>query len=272
MPDLIKLHNLAEALKERAAEFPPPGNSRPQKCWFNITNLGVVNGTSTTSVRIDGFIGDWGVTASDFMSQVNSIKSGAIDVHFNSEGGEVYDALAIYEGLMQHPATITSYVDSLAASAASIIMLAGDTVKVAKNARIMVHDAAMGGISCFGTAADIRSGAQAAIELADMIDDMSNNIASIYAEKTGGTVSEWRAKMQAGEANIGTWFSAQQAIDMKLADSIIGDEPDPATNKANVPATKVVANTSQGNRSDEVNEEVSIDVGALLAKLQEVFS
>jgi ATP-dependent protease ClpP protease subunit len=76
-----------------------------------------------------------------------------------------------------------------------------------RNARMMIHDAR--GFA-MGPAADMR-------EMADLLDDLSNNIADIYVQKAGGTIATWRELMAKD-----TWFSAEQAVDAGLADEISG--------------------------------------------------
>src|SRR5690606_8034659 len=103
----------------------------------------------------------------------------------------------------QHQAHVTVIVDSLAASIASVIAMAGDRVVMAKNATMMIHDGH--GLS-IGNAADMR-------EMADLLDKVSDNIASVYAERAGGDVAEWRERMRAE-----TWYSADEAVSAGLAD------------------------------------------------------
>ena len=80
-----------------------------------------------------------GLTAKDFQKDLSQIKASQIDLHINSPGGDVFDGNTIYNLLKQHPATITTYIDGLAASIASVIALAGDKVYMAENALFMLH-------------------------------------------------------------------------------------------------------------------------------------
>lgn len=158
-------------------------------------------------------IGWWGVTAADFVAVLQQVGSVPITLHINSPGGDVYDALAIYNLLRAHPAEVTTVVDGIAASAASYIMQAGTTRRIARNADVMIHDA-LG--FCMGNAADMR-------EWADELDRVSDNIADIYAHRTGTDVAEWRTRMVAE-----TWFSGREAVTVGLADELLeGDEDAP---------------------------------------------
>lgn len=171
--------------------------------WYRIQNY--VQGSDTASVYVYDEIGYWGVSASDFVRDLQGISAANIELHLNSPGGEVFDGIAIYNALRDHPANITVYVDGLAASAASFIAMAGDTVKIARNAQIMIHDAIT---VVIGNAADL-------VREAEMLDKVSDNIADIYAQRAGGTVKQWRKAMQAE-----TWYSAEEAVAAGLADEV----------------------------------------------------
>jgi ClpP class serine protease len=98
------------------------------------------------------------------------------------------------------------------------------------NSRMMIHDAL--GL-CIGQAADMR-------EYAAFLDDSSDNIAEIYASRAGGTAEEWRTTMTANGL-LGQWYTAQEAVDAGLADSV-GGSPDEPEDRA--PA-------APGNKTDE---------------------
>src|SRR5258706_438401 len=81
--------------------------------------------------------GSFGVAADEFVQDLQKIKADNITVRINSPGGAVFDAIAIYNALIQHPANVTTRVDALAASAASIVAMAGDTVEMMVGAESM---------------------------------------------------------------------------------------------------------------------------------------
>jgi len=107
--------------------------------------------------------------------------------------------------LVAHPADVEVVVDGIAAFAASAVMMAGDTITVNTGASCMVHDAWTWSI---GDASDIT-------ETAKLLDHVSNNVASAYAEQAGGSVDEWREVMRAE-----TWFSAEEAVEAGLATKV----------------------------------------------------
>lgn len=153
--------------------------------------------------------GWFGVSASDFVRDLVALDVDAIDLHINSPGGDVYDAIAMYNSLKQHKATVTTYIDGIAASAASYLALAGDQVIIARNAEMMIHDA--WGF-CSGNAQDFA-------RYAKDLDRVSSNIADIYAQKAGGKQSEWRDAMLAE-----TWYSHDEAVAAGLADSVLDSD------------------------------------------------
>lgn len=206
--DLIRLHNLTEQVRVKVKAT----NDR-NRSWYRITNS-----SDTTEIYIYDVIGEWGVTALNFVDELRKTNTNRIDVHINSEGGEVFDGLAIYESIRQHPAFVTTYVDGLAASAASFIAQAGDKRVMARNARMMIHSAGIvGGVMAVGNSEQLLEHAKVVVELAALLNDLSDNIADIYAEKSDKTAKQWRKIM-----NDEKWFSAQEAVDAGLADEVAG--------------------------------------------------
>ena len=166
---------------------------------------------------IDSWGGEWGVSAKEFVSVLDELGDvDRIDLLINSPGGEVFDALAIMNALRRHPAPITATVDGIAASAASFIAASADSLTMSRNSEMMIHD---GHGLCLGNAADMR-------KLADTLDRLSDNIASVYAEKSGGDVESWRELMRAE-----TWFSADEAVSAGLADRVDRPKDDNAKNR-----------------------------------------
>lgn len=188
------LHQLRAAW--RAAE----GVTASETC-FRLVNA------ATPKLYVHGMIGGDDSDATEFVQAVHGINAKTIDLHINSPGGFVWDALSMFEALRSHPATVNTHVDGVAGSAASFLALAGDDVETAKGSRWMIHDAA---IAAAGTPAELR-------ELADLGDAVSDDIAGIYADRAGGTSASWRKAMSAT-----TWYSAEQAVDAKLADRVTG--------------------------------------------------
>lgn len=178
------------------------------RSWYRIEAR---NASGPAEVYVYDIIGEWGVTAGEFVNELRGLRSSSIDLHVNSEGGEIFDGLAIFEAIAQHPAYVRAYVDGLAASSASFIVQAADERIMGARSRMMIHD---GHGLVIGNAADMR-------EMAGLLDDLSNNIADIYAERAGGTRKQWReAMLGPNRASDGTWYDAQAAVAAGLADTV----------------------------------------------------
>lgn len=161
-----------------------------------------------TGEEIDGQY----ITPEDFAEDIERIKDKArIIIKLNSGGGDVYTALAIHNALKALPAHKTVIVEGLAASAASVIMCAGDEVHVYPGSIVMVHGVS-GYVNDRLDIFDVR-------KLARNFDAVERAMATIYAEKTGKTIDEMRQMM-----NAETWMTGQQAIDQGFADNIVRGE------------------------------------------------
>lgn len=177
--------------------------------WFRLKNS--VNEETADLYIYDeimpAYMAEWfgGVSAEGLIEQLSEISASTINVRINSPGGSVFEAIAIYNTLVSHSATINVYVDALAASAASIVAMAGDKITMMVGSQLMIHDAI--GIE-MGNAAEMRA-------MAEFLDQQSDNLASIYAAKAGGEIGDWRALMLAE-----TWMFAAEAVEMGLADEI----------------------------------------------------
>lgn len=141
----------------------------------------------------------WGIGAKEIIEQLNKLDVDEILVRINSPGGDVFDGFAIYNSLVKHKAKIIVDIEGLAASIASVIAMAGDEIRIAENAMIMIHDPWSGQ---FGTAEDFR-------KTADLLDQVGVNIAKIYAEKTGQEFDEV-VQMMKDE----TWFTSDLASEL----------------------------------------------------------
>lgn len=158
-----------------------------------------------TEILIYGEIGG-DIVSSSVVSELKGLDTDELTVRVNSPGGDVYEGLAIMNALRSHPATVTAVVEGLAASAASFIAVGGaDRVVMRPTAEIMVHEA-MSFIG--GNAADMS-------RVVDDLDRISANLSTVYAERSGGDPAEWRERMRAE-----TWFSAEEAVAVGLADAV----------------------------------------------------
>ena len=148
--------------------------------------------------------------AQTIATQIKALDADEIVVRINSPGGAAFDGIAIMNALRSHDAKVIVRVDGLAASAASVVAMAGDEIVMGEGAQMMIHEA---WLYTSGDAAQLRSDA-------DRLDKLSDSMAALYARRAGGEFDEWRALVAAE-----TWFTAEEAVAAGLADRISTDAP-----------------------------------------------
>jgi ATP-dependent Clp endopeptidase proteolytic subunit ClpP len=168
--------------------------------WYSVRNA-----SGAPKVYIYDTIGEGGVEASAFVSAFNRITSPAIDLYVNSPGGDPFTALAIHNAIQRHKASVTTIVDGVAASAASIIVQAGDRRVMAKTAQMMIHQSS--GMTL--------GQSEAHEKMAEILARIDDQIAGVYAARAGGTREQWRQRMREE-----SWYDAQEAVAVGLADEI----------------------------------------------------
>ncbi len=175
--------------------------------WFEIRNaVEAEDGETSTDVLIyDSIGGSFGVNAASFAEQIAEIDTNVINLRINSPGGSVFDAIAIHSSLLHHPARVHTFIDGLAASAASVVAMAGDRITMMPGSEMMIHKASM----------MIDGNDDDAARAMEHLRRQSENIAGMYAARAGGDVAEWMALMTAE-----TWMLDREAVDMRLADDV----------------------------------------------------
>jgi ATP-dependent protease ClpP protease subunit len=173
--------------------------------WYSIQNSG-----DSAEILIYDVIGQdmWGegVSAKAFAEDISKLKDiKNINVRINSPGGSVFDGTAIYNSLVNHPATINVSIDGMALSAASFIAMAGDHVTMAENAMMMIHDPWS---MVVGTADEMR-------KEAEMMDKAKQNIIVTYQNKVELSDTAL-ADMMAEE----TWMTGPEAKDFGFVDEV----------------------------------------------------
>lgn len=169
--------------------------------WYNLK--AAADKAPVLSIFDD--IGAYGVSAKSFLNDLRTVTTDEVDVEINSPGGDVFAGLAIYNGLRASGKKINVKVLGLAASAASLVAMAGDTIEMPENAFMMIHNPwgfAMGG------ADEMRN-------TADVLDKIGTGLVSTYAKRTGKTDQEITALLDAE-----TWMTAQEAVDAGFATSV----------------------------------------------------
>jgi ATP-dependent protease ClpP protease subunit len=179
----------------------------PIRCRIRAADSGVTRVDVFDDIGEGGWFSE-GLTAKNFATQMAGIK-GALEVHINSAGGDVFDGIAIGNAIRAHKGPVATVVDGLAASIASVIAQAGQDRVMQPGSMLMIHDA-FG--MCLGNAAEMA-------KMAETLGQVSDNLAEIYASRAGGTQQQWRDAMK-GEK----WYTAEEAVAAGLADRVGGEQ------------------------------------------------
>jgi ATP-dependent Clp protease protease subunit len=181
------------------------------------SGIRAATGDDAATISIFDVIGqDWdgsGVTAARISAALRSIGNNPVVVNINSPGGDMFEGLAIYSLLREHPAQVTVRVLGLAASAASIIAMAGDEVQVARAGFLMIHNA---WVVAIGNRNDL-------IAMAETLAPFDAAMADIYAARTGLKTAEIESMLDAE-----TWIGGSDAVAKGFADGLL---PSDATKK-----------------------------------------
>jgi ATP-dependent protease ClpP protease subunit len=132
-----------------------------------------------------------------------------ITVRINSQGGSLFGGIAVYNALESHPASVVAIVDGVAASAASVIAMAGRTV-MGRGSKLMIHNPYM---LTVGDARELR-------KTADVLDKVRESLVSIYQAKTRKSPDELRTLLDAE-----TWMDPETAVRNRFADEIAKAPP-----------------------------------------------
>lgn len=176
---------------------------------------------SEAEILIYGDIGggwwDEGITGESIIKEISALDADTINVRINSGGGLVFEGMAIYNAIARHSAKIIVHIDSIAASIASVIAMAGDEIRISEGAQLMIHK------PWSGTWGD----ANAMRKEAEILDKLENGIIDIYAARTDVERTELVAWVAAE-----TWFTGQEAVDAGFADSMTPAKKKKAANSS----------------------------------------
>lgn len=183
--------------------------------WFEIKAEEV----ETAEILIYDYIGWPFNDAGELTRRLADLGGMPVNVRIHSPGGDVFDAMAIYNAFRTYPGTVTMTIDSMAASSASIIMLAGKEVRAYQNSMIMVHEP----WACLcGNQFELR-------DFADILGKISGNMVDLYAENSNLGKKEVKALLKGDGKQDGTYMTAKEAKDKGFIDTIIDSK---ATAKA----------------------------------------
>lgn len=177
-----------------------------------------------------------GVTSKRVAAALRSIGDQDVFVDLNSPGGDFFEGVAIYNALRAHPHKVTVRILGLAASAASVIAMAGDDIQIGKAGFVMVHNA---WVIAIGNRHDLA-------EAAKTMEPFDDAMATVYSDRAGvkkSKAAEWMDNE--------TWFNGEQAVAEGLADGYL-------------PADQVAEDSTRASAGKSVNATRRVD--ALLAK------
>ena len=167
------------------------------------------------TLYLDGYIAEnsWfddEITPKQFKAELYA-SDGAVTVFLNSPGGDVFAASQIYTMLKEYPENVVVKIEGIAASAASVIVMAADEVFMSPVAMMMIHNPAT---VVFGEVADLQSGI-------DMLSEVKESIINAYEQKTGLSRSKISHMMDAE-----SWFNAKKAVELGFADKVLYEKED----------------------------------------------
>lgn len=194
----LKYRNQKNA--ESAAKY--WGKSLDKPDWYKIENLSEDN----TEIMIYDVIGWPFNDASELVHSLAGMTSKTITVRINSPGGDVFDAVSIFNALQSHKSKVITRVEGLAASAASFLALAGKEVQAFPNTMWMIHDP---WVCVAGNQYELR-------DVADILEKLASQMVDIYASNSDIGKKEIKEMMKAE-----TWFTAKEAKEKGIVDTII---------------------------------------------------
>ncbi|MFD0792767.1 head maturation protease, ClpP-related [Mucilaginibacter litoreus] len=150
-------------------------------------------------------IGSGSLSSAYIKTQLDAAAGADVEVHISSVGGSAFDAIAIYDLLKKYPGVVTTYIDALAASAASVIAMAGSKIVMSKYALLMIHKPMVGS---GGNADELLKDVQ-------MLNVVQSRLAQIYMDRSGLDEATVNSLI-----NSVTWMTADQALDLGFVDTI----------------------------------------------------
>ena len=196
----MKLAYRSEKNADAAARY--WGKSLEKPDWYRIE----AKDDESAEIIIYDVIGWPYNDAFDMVRSLGEITAKNITVRINSPGGDVFDGMAIFNALREHPAHVTTKIEGLAASMASVVAIAGDEVQAHKNTMYMIHDP---WVLAAGNQYDLR-------EIADLLQKIGGNMLDIYYDKSNIGKRDLKSMMKEE-----TWFTAAEAKGRGLIDTIL---------------------------------------------------
>lgn len=179
------------------------------------------------------------ITPKNFRDELYA-EDGDVTIYLNSPGGNVFAAAEIYTMIRDYPHNVTVKIASIAASAASVIAMAGDIVLMSPTALLFIHDPST---IAMGNAKDME-------KAITTLNEVKESIINAYAAKTGLSRSKI-SKLMSDE----TWMNAKKAVELGFADEILFDEKKPEPEKEEEPDEEKTDDPDEEGGEDDLNEE-----------------
>ena len=175
-------------------------------------NLQIRNAADAVELTVYGVVGDTfdGVTPGEVATLLKANRGKRVNVKINSPGGLAYDGIAIANALIAHSGFIDVVIEGIAASAAAVIAMAGDVIRMFENSSLMIH---RGHLIVAGNEADLQEARAVLLRLDDQLATTIATRRSIPKSKV--------VKLMLGDGGDGTTFNAKEAMSTKLVDEII---------------------------------------------------
>lgn len=167
-----------------------------------------------------------GVTAGKVSEQLRAVRGQPVEIRINSGGGDMFEGIAIYNLLREHDAQITVKVIGMAASAASIIAMAGDTIEIGAAAFLMIHNC---WVVAMGNRHDMA-------ETAAFLEPFDQAMAEVYAQRSGQSIEQVAAWMDAE-----TYMSGTVAVERGFADALLPNDASVADDQAGATARETAS-------------------------------
>jgi ATP-dependent protease ClpP protease subunit len=183
-----------------------------KKTWYDIKASGD-EAAPVTTISIHEEIGEWGISAKDFIAEYRNINPDSqIELSINSMGGSMFDALAVYHVMVRDSPRITARVEGFALSAATLPLMAASRRVVPRNAYLMIHNPML---CIFGdmNAKELREGAE-------FLEKITDGLVNIYASGTAGSTEKLKKMVDAE-----TWMNGDEALENGFATATVDAVP-----------------------------------------------
>ena len=196
------------------------------------------------------------ITPKGFKAELDALGDiSTLNVYVNSPGGDVFAGQAIYSVLKRNKATVNMYIDGLAASIASVIAMAGDTIHMPSNAMMMIHKPMSG---AWGNSIEMR-------KTADALDKIELSMQETYLSKATDMKQEELSALLVAE----TWLTAQECLDYGFCDVIEEEKAIAASVQdfefmakyKNTPKFVVVENKTEPDPDELTRQKIEIELG-----------